>query len=184
MSSELNPYQPPQEDEGLGAGQGGADDFRVEDGPTLLVKKGTILPAICPWSGEHCAGGRRETNFAWAPPWTRILLLSPPLYVIVCLLLRKRGRLSYCLGIEAQRRRKRGLLLVWGALLGCVALLGIGAALELQDLVLFATMAVWLVLFAAFFRAPPLPVVRIDEHHVRIQLSLAAAAAFARARSA
>jgi hypothetical protein len=122
MSNVANPYQPPEEDDALVGREPGAGDFRVVNGDTLVAEKGAVLPAICLWNGEPCSAGRRETNFAWAPSWTLIFIVSPLLYVLVYLLVRKRGRLSYCLGTEAQGRRKQALMLAVGAPLGGVAL--------------------------------------------------------------
>jgi hypothetical protein len=183
MSNVANPYQPPQEDEARIGSEPGTGDFRVLNGDTLVAEKGAVLPAICLWNGEPCSGDRRETNFAWAPSWTLIFIVSPLLYVLVYLLVRKRGRLSYCLGTEARARRKQSLMLVLGALLAGVVLGTIGVARDLDVLIAVAWIGGLLSLLVALLRAPTLRATRIDERHVHIKLKPSAAAAFSRVRA-
>lgn len=184
MSNLANPYQAPQEDGGPGEQQPGrAGAFRVLNGDTLVAEKGAVLPAICLWNGDACSGGRRQTNFAWAPSWTLLFIVSPLLYILVYLLARKRGRLSYCLGTEAQRRRKQAAMLVVGALLLGVPLVAIGVSRDVGSLVILASLALFGALIAAVVLSPTLRVLRIDARQVHLKLGPAAAAAFSRAQT-
>jgi hypothetical protein len=180
-----NPYEPPDESGATepavvrGHVAGGA--LHLVNGNTLVAEKGSHLPPICLWNGEPCSAGRRTTTFSWAPGWVWIFAVSPLLLLVVYLLARKRGDLSYCLGTTAQgRQRQARWLLGIAALLG-LPLIAIGLSQRLFLLVALASLVIFVSLVAAVVQAPTLGVARIDERNVHIKLGTDAAAAFSRA---
>lgn len=189
MSNLANPYEPPA------AGESNATEpvvvrghvangaLHLVNGDTLVAEKGSTLPPLCLWNGERCSEGRKTTNFAWAPGWIWIFVVSPLLLLIVYLLARKRGELSYCLGTTAQGRQRQVRWLLGGAVLLGLPLVAIGVSLRLHLMVAFASLASFVAVLAAVVQAPSLRVVRIDERNVHIKLEPSAAAAFARAVS-
>lgn len=184
-----NPYEPPAADEPNATEPAVASGvvaigLQLVNGNTLVAEKGSQLPPICLWNGEPCSAGRRTTNFSWAPGWVWIFAVSPLLLLVVYLLARKRGELSYCLGKGAEgRQRQARTLLGMAALLG-VPLLAIGLSQHVFLLVSLASLVIFVSLVAAAVQAPTLGVARIDERNVHIKLSSDAAAAFARAIAA
>jgi hypothetical protein len=187
VSNLANPYEPPAGDESdepesavvRGHVAGGA--LHLVNGDTLVAEKGSTLPPLCLWNGEPCTAGRRTTNFAWAPGWVWIFVVSPLLLLVVYLLARKRGELSYCLGTTAQGRQRQVRWLLGGAVLLGLPLVAIGVSLRLHLLVACASLASFVAVLAAVVQSPTLRVVRIDERNVHIKLEPGAAAAFARA---
>lgn len=181
MGEPANPYQPPRDDETRGASAPGSGSFRIIDGDTLVVRKGTALPPICLWNGEPCSDSPRLTTFSWAPTWVWIFIVSPLLLMIVYLLARKRGQVSYFLGPEAQRLRKQGVRLVAGALLLALPIVGLAIALKWYALTALASLGILVALLVAAVRSPSLQVARVDALYVFFKLRPSAAVAFARA---
>jgi hypothetical protein len=92
------------------------------DGDKLIVPQGGVLPVnICIKCGAPANGKPLKKRLGWHTPWLYILILSPIIYVIVALIVRKQMLLAIPLCDEHAARRKRMILLGWGLAVAGIA---------------------------------------------------------------
>jgi hypothetical protein len=179
VSDPVNPFAPPEADDPRAFTVGGGR-FRVQ-GNTLIVERDGTLPALCIFSGEPTLGQRERRRLAWAPPWTAVFVISPLLYLVVYLIVRKRAWLDYALSERARARRRSGLYTLFGGIAAAVALGFIGGFADMPLLIVFAPLVFLVVLVFGMIKGRVLQVIRIDQTHVHLKLRPEAAQAFARA---
>lgn len=175
----MNPFAPPEADDprALLSGEG---RFRVQ-GNTLIVERDATLPALCLFTGEPTLGQRERRRLAWAPPWTAVFVISPLLYLVVYLIVRKRAWLDYALSERARARRRSGILTLFGGMAAAVVLGFAGGLANMPLLLVFAPVLFLIVLIVGMIRGRVLQVTRIDQTHVHLKLRPETAQAFARA---
>jgi len=143
FAEEVNPYASPREVgyyPQLAIGQPFAGLWR--QGDMLVMHTSAPLPDICVKSNEPAAR-RLKRSLSWHHPAIFLLLLiSPLIYIIVALILRKSATLYIPLTEEWFARRRRRMLFAWVAALlsGCLFFAGLAYLDEPS--------AVWVVIFA------------------------------------
>lgn len=175
----MNPFAPPEADDPRALTSGGGR-FRVQ-GNTLIVERDATLPALCIFTGEPTLGQRERRRLAWAPPWTAVFVISPLLYLIVYLIVRKRAWLDYALSERARARRRTGLRTLFGGIVAAIALGFVGGYAGVPLLIVFSPFVFLIVLVVGMVYGRVLQVTRIDQAHVHLKLRPEAAQAFARA---
>lgn len=175
----FNPYAPPVA-AGSGVAVGAPGGFRLE-GETLIVDKGATLPNLCLYDGSAVRGAPTQKTLTWVPPWvTLLVVLSPLIYIIVYLVVKKTGAVGYYLGEEARRRRTSGVVLLVASFFALFAFI-VGAGLaDAPVLILLGFVAFLTLLIAGALRMKVFVLTRIDEHSLHFKLRPAAADAFAR----
>lgn len=99
--------------------------YYFRDGNLLVARDGADLPDICLKTNESPRGTRwrKQVTLNWIAPWAyALILLSPLIFLIVMIIVQKRGKITYTLGGDA-----RGKVVRW-RLIG-LALLLVSAAL-------------------------------------------------------
>ena len=88
-------------------------------GNVLYIPRGGALPPYCVKCGAAASTPWRK-KFYWHAPWLYVLLLSPIIYIIVSLIVRKQIELNIPLCDLHHRQRKRnitvGVILILGAI--------------------------------------------------------------------
>jgi hypothetical protein len=121
---EFNPYSAPEvgitqsrlateADEGRGVWQ---------DGDILIMAKVARLPSRCVKCNEP-ATYRLKRSLSWHSQWVILLVLvSPLIYIIVALIIRKTAKIEVPLCDEHRARRSKGILIAWIVALSGIAL--------------------------------------------------------------
>lgn len=105
----------------------------------LMPRYEASMPHRCIRCNGPASGERLHKNVYWHHPAWYLLLLGRMggmiLYVIIALIVRKKASIEYSLCENHYRRRKLGMALGIGCLLGMFVLAGAGIGLELPLLV-------------------------------------------------
>jgi hypothetical protein len=174
---EYNPYAPPIA-AAAGPGMSNSRGWRLE-GDVLVVDKGATLPNRCLYDGSPVSGAPAQKTLTWVPPWVSILVISPIIFLIVYLIVKKSGPLAYYLSDEAKRRRTSGVLLIVGSMVVLfVGMFAAGAADE-PVLMLLGFVAFFALLIFGVIRTRIFTLKRIDESSIHIKLREPAVRAFA-----
>lgn len=125
------------------------------DGKLLVMRPGAALPDRCVKCNEDCDPPKKPVRVQWHH-WAvyLLLLIAVPVYVVVALLVRKRGEVPAGLCEKHLTRRRTGLILLWvGFFAGLVVMLTanggagifVGLAILLLSLIIGPRMAriVW-----------------------------------------
>ncbi len=186
MTDPINPYAPPRAIAPFAAGDLSAlsagelaHGWRLE-ADRLIARKGTVLPPICIWSGAPTSGMRVRRTLSWAPTWIAILALSPIVYLVVYLLVRKTGELDYALGEAARKRQRAAAIIGGGGAIVAGALGFAGAEFDLPLLIVMATGLFLVAFVAALVLARAIRPVKIDKEFIYLKLPPRVAEAFAR----
>jgi hypothetical protein len=127
--SDFNPYAAPQSQ--LSAR---ARDFEEpgawRDGNLLAMTKGFDLPDRCLKCNLPANGWRLKRDLSWhSPIWFVLVAVSPLIYIIVAMIVRKTGKAAIPLCPAHRRRRRNAILVGWlTALLGILVIFA-GAAM-------------------------------------------------------
>lgn len=118
----FNPYAAPEAEivltgQGLRTGEG-----PWREGNLLVLEKGTELPDRCLKCNAPAGGYRLRRNLSWHPPWVYILGLSPIIYIIVALLIRKTAKVGGGLCEAHRKTRRRVILTAWVLILAGLGL--------------------------------------------------------------
>lgn len=96
------------------------------DGDQIVMEKGATLPDFCVKTGAP-AEDRLDKKMYWhTPAIYAALLISPIIYVILALILRKTANVSIPVGAEALQNRSKWIKIGWGAGLAGVVLFIVG----------------------------------------------------------
>jgi hypothetical protein len=119
MSNEWNPYAPPTRAADSSAHL--ATSYRREGDSIVIPASGAVLPPRCVKCNAPGAQQLKRRLF-WHPPGYYVLAaLSPLIYVIVALIVRKKAEVSVFLCERHRTLRRTGILVGW---LGSIACLG------------------------------------------------------------
>jgi hypothetical protein len=173
----FNPYAPPQATGPSFPGQMSSSAFRVE-GDRLIILKDAVLPPICVWNGEPAPEGYVQRNLTWVPQWTAVFALSPLIYIIIFMVVKKTGGLRYALSEAARKRRRSGIIIAVGGVLASVVLMIAGGASNAPVLLVVGIFAMLITLIVGAVRARVLTIVKIDKTHIHLKLPPAAQRAF------
>jgi hypothetical protein len=121
---DFNPYAAPEV--GLSQSQfaSPAEEGRGvwQDGKILVMAKVARLPYRCVRCNEPATNLLKRT-LSWHTPWIYVLLaVSPLIYIIVALIIRKTAKIEVPLCDEHRAKRSRGLLIALGISLTGIAL--------------------------------------------------------------
>jgi hypothetical protein len=167
----FNPYAAPTASDAYpGAQRNVAEFFR--DGDALVVRKGSMLPDVCVMTGAPTGGNAVTKTLTWVPPWVVVLfvLISPIIGVIVMMIVRKSGVLTYCISREAQAKRRMGILIGVGLLLGGIGLIVAGIAAEVAALALVGFVAFLAGIIVAAVTGAPFRVNKIDKDYIYLRV--------------
>jgi hypothetical protein len=176
IDSDFNPYAAPEEP--ISARPADVDRSKAYDpdggtvwreGKMLVSRIGEPLPDRCVRCNAPAEGFAVRRKYTWHPELISLLvLLSPPIYVIVALLVRKKAvvDLGYCL--EHHDRRRAAIRNAWLTALTGLVLIGLAIPFESGPLAL-AGLAVLLISLFMGALAPhhPKPK-RIDKQIIRL----------------
>ena len=99
-----------------------APPFAYASGRHFITPRDSVLPGCCVKCGNPpCEPWLRKT-FSWHHPGYYLLIISPVIYVIVALIVRKRIEVSIPLCRPHKSIRKKRLCIGWILVLGCVPL--------------------------------------------------------------
>lgn len=137
FADQVNPYAAPQQSQPLAPG---SVPFQQplfaglwRQGNVLVMHKAAPLPDICLKSNGK-ATRRLSRSLSWHHPAIYILvLISPLIYIIVALILRKTATIQMPLTDEWYARRRWRMLIAWSLALACVVIFGVGVALANQN---------------------------------------------------
>lgn len=129
MHDDANPFAAPQAAgadtlgaQSAGYGQVGNGPWR--DGDLLVVNARTALPERCVRCNEPSEGRPLRRQLAWHPAWVFLLVLvSPVIYIIVALIVRKTMTVHAGLCGRHRSTRRRALAVAWLVGLAGVAVL-------------------------------------------------------------
>lgn len=172
MKNEENPYAPPRDDVSWAEFEAGQPNKAWRNRETLVVCKGAELPDRCLKCNAPAAGYRFRRDLAWLHPnWVLVFLISPILYVLVYLILRKRGTVT--VGVCARHREIRTRAILWGCGL---SLAGLGSVIATagvpENLVPFSVLGGIVLLLVGLitgaFGSRILVPKRIDKHFIHL----------------
>jgi uncharacterized membrane protein len=123
---------------------------------------------------------RTRRTLSWVPSWLAILALSPIVYLIVYLFVRKTGELDYALGERARKRQRAAVFVGVGGAVAAVALLVLGASFDLPLLIVVATVVFLATVIVAAVFGRMVRTVKIDKEFIYLKLRPPVAEAFAR----
>ena len=88
------------------------------EGKQLVIIQGAELPDACVLCGGHTNGRRLTRSYSWHNPWIFIILLSPLIYIIVALIVRKSIKLSVPICEAHLKRRAWMIAVAWLTFVG------------------------------------------------------------------
>lgn len=169
----FNPYAAPVDQgpaPGGVPGQYGQAFWR--QGDELVVRKGTVLPDRCIATGVPTGGNAVTKELTWVPPWVGVLfvLISPIIGLVVMLIVRKKGSLTYFVTPEVQSKRKTGVFVGLGLILGSIALFFLGATTEMVAVFLLAFCMFLAGIIVAAVLGAPFKLAKIDQDHIYLKV--------------
>jgi hypothetical protein len=154
--------------------------WRIE-GRMLVARQGVTLPPVCLLTGAPAPGEHERRDLSWIPIWFRILIgIAPMIALFAYAGVRRRGNLEYALSPEARRRRRSGSMLGFAGVALSIGLFLLGRADDLPGVMGLAFLLGLVTVFVASARARMFRIKRIDKRHIHLELTPAAASAFAR----
>lgn len=169
----MNPYAAPVQ--GHMAGPGAAPSAPGQDfwrqGDVLVCRIGAHLPDLCLATGAPTGGNIVSKKLQWSPPWCGIAVaISPLIGLILILVLRKSGHLTYYLSQEAQAKRKKGIFIGLGILFASFAAIFLGAVAEVGALAVLGGVGFFVGLIMAIVMGVPYRVKKIDKEFIHLKL--------------
>lgn len=166
---ENNPYAPPRSQDFFEQDTS-EYDYWIDDDCLIVRKNGMLPPDICIHSGEPTDGFTMTKHFQWMPAWIyALLLISPIIYLIVALIIKKSGVLTYGVGPKFAFRRKIGLSIGWVGSLSMLALIILGVLYESSNLVLISVVLLIISIIVGAVLVQPFKIKKIDELYVYIK---------------
>ena len=149
FADEVNPYAAPQQPQGYTPGGAYSNQPLFaglwRQGNVLVMHKAAPLPDICLKSNGK-ATRRLPRSLSWHHPAIFILVvISPIIYIIVALVVRKTATIQLPLTDEWYARRRWRMLIAWSLVLTCILLFVVGGAFAEQ-----LAIAPWLMVGSVF----------------------------------
>jgi hypothetical protein len=134
MDRDFNPYAAPLDslDAPDDGGHDEDDDRAYRDGDLLMLPRfGGRLPKRCCVCNEKARKNELKRQLYWHPQWvTFLVLLSPIIYIIVSLVMRKSATVYVYLCDAHKRRRTNGGTLMVAGTLAAVVIGAVGQSVE------------------------------------------------------
>jgi hypothetical protein len=108
-----NPYAPPKSESLNRDRHLDYPDPAWCDGNTLVARKGAELPDRCIKCNAPAGGFRFKRNLSWHSPGWYIFLISPLIYIIVYLLVRRGAKITVGLCPSHRKKRAWAIALSW-----------------------------------------------------------------------
>jgi MFS family permease len=144
----FNPYAAPKAEVRVGP-HAGDDDGVWRDGAVLVMTKYAKLPDRCLKCNGPADGWALKRSLSWHPQvYYLLLLISPIIYIIVALIVRKTAKVYFPLCERHRRRRRRAIAVGWLASLLGIALI-FAAATVVPTIVEVQTH--WIIVPVVFF---------------------------------
>ena len=171
MARDINPYAAPSDDVDGSGGQGrdGDDDRAYRDGDLLMIPRfGSRLPRRCCICNAKARENALKRQLYWHPQWvTFLVLISPLIYVIVSLAIRKNATVEIYLCDRHKRRRSNGIALMIG---GTVAAVLIGVVGQSGEAALVAMLLFLVALIGGALMMRTVSAARMDEQYVWLKV--------------
>ncbi|MCA9537723.1 MAG: hypothetical protein KC620_02470 [Myxococcales bacterium] len=183
MDAEFNPYAPPSATADIeGVGGGSADGTYWFEGDRLVVPIGGRVPTDrCIFDGTQDGLETKTRKLQWMPPWLGIMvIISPLIFIILWLILRKTGSIECALGANFRDRRKKGILYGWGGALLALVLFVVGIPANMPVLTIVGLLLLVAAIITGAVMVQPFNVAKIDKQNIYIKLRPAALDAFRR----
>lgn len=165
MSDPLNPYAPPK-----ASLDPQSPESLWRDGKVLVVRPDSPLPARCVKCNAPAHLPLKRRKMYWHPAWVYLLLfLSPLIYIIVALIVRKCATLSPGLCDAHRRRHWLGIALGWGGSLLALLLMFLGATYEYCSMAVIGMILFLGAIVAGIILARVLQPERIDKDYIRLR---------------
>jgi hypothetical protein len=117
-----NPYAPPVASRAAPGMAAAADEEIFRDGELIVARDGAAFPDRCVRCNQSAEGFRVKKTLYWHPPsWYLLIFVSPLIYAIVAMVVRKKA--SFQLALCREHRNRRRLLIAIGLALPVVTLL-------------------------------------------------------------
>ncbi len=162
-----NPYSAPATQPDSGA----TGDGQVRCvGDLLVIPKGTKLPGICLFTGTEDGGVFETKKLSWAPPWVFIFILFNILILLVVyLIVRKQGELTFYTDASILARRKTVGWTWGGTMMAAVVAAVIGFATEVPVLGICSVLAFLVALIVLLVKFPKLKIAKIDKTDIHLK---------------
>lgn len=110
----LNPYAPPKSDwvHAPNPADTSARQWWLEGDVLVVLRNGSLPSDLCIKTGQPTTEPPAKHKVQWVHPLVAISVLSPIIFIILFLIFRKQGELSYAMSPEFIQRRKTGLWLM------------------------------------------------------------------------
>jgi hypothetical protein len=166
---EFNPYAPPKS---AALEEGRVTDANVawRDGKMLMVRKDAILPDRCLKCNEPAEGFQFKRSLRWASPYYALLILvNLILYILVYVVVSRRGTVTVGICPVHRRKRKRAILAGWLAALAGIGSLFLTGVVPDTMMVIPIIAGAFLILaglIGGIIGSPVLVPARIDKHFI------------------
>jgi len=118
-SDDFNPYAAPAAALDAGLHEPGSEHGVWRAGNDLIMSRDGVLPDRCMKCNEPANGLRLKRKLSWHPQgYFLLVLISPLLYIIVAMIVRKTATVRFPLCPAHRRRRRRMIGLGWLLALG------------------------------------------------------------------
>ncbi len=161
----FNPYAPPAADWVMADERANLGERAWWfEGDVLVVRKGGSLPVeVCMKTGQPADGKPVTRKLQWVHPAVAITVISPIIFLILYLIFRKTGAITYGVSAEFRKRIKTGRILMFAPLL----LLPLAFVLPEPALGVGVGMVVWVVcLIVGLLMAQPFRIQKIDKQNI------------------
>lgn len=129
---EMNPYAPPKSLELEETRLAEHINAAWREGRLLRVRKDAVLPDRCLKCNEPAEGYQFKRSLTWASPYYAVLILCGVLiFVLVYLVMSRRGKVTVGLCPLHRRKRKRAMMWGWLSVLAAiVSIIAVGVVPE------------------------------------------------------
>ena len=171
MDASRNPYAPSTASlAGSGADARAADTRVWRDEKVVIVARDAELPNRCVKCNEAAEEPTKTRKLYWHHTGVYLtFLISPIVYIIVALIVRKTAHLSPGLCARHKRRRSLGLLIGWGGFLLCFLGMSFAYGSDNPDLGALLLLATFACIVAGIILSRIVYPRRIDDRYVHLR---------------
>jgi hypothetical protein len=162
----INPYAPPKSDWVHEPSPGMQQQWWFE-GETLVVPRGGMLPIdLCVKTGQPTQHAPVKRTLVWVHPLVAISVISPIIFIILYLILRKTGELAYGVSPEFVQRRRIGV----GVIVGTLALFVLSIVAESGAAMVLALLLFLVGVIVGLRLMTPFSIRKIDKQLIRLKV--------------
>jgi hypothetical protein len=165
-----NPYAPPAEDPGSWRPVHGGACWR--EGDAVVVRRPEAeLPDRCVRCNEPAQGYRLQRKLYWHHPGLYVVLvISPLIYVIIALIVRKTTSVTAGLCPVHRARRKNGLLIGWIGVPVSLVACGTSIATDTPEAIVGGFLLFFVCLIAGAVMAQVVVPKKMDQNHAWLRV--------------